>query len=79
MSNQKFMYRCDLCGSEFQMGAHRYDGKRVPRYDIVVCMSCYKANWDGWNPGYEEFLVSHLKEKALPIPVKNAKGLFPRD
>ncbi len=73
------MYRCDLCGSEFQMGAHRYDGKRAPRYDIVVCLPCYEANGDGWNPRYEEFLISHLKEKGLPIPEKNAKGFFPRD
>jgi hypothetical protein len=79
MVSDKFMFRCDLCGNEYQMGPHRYDGKQVPRYDIGVCMSCYESNWDGWNPRYEEFLISHLKEKSLPIPGKNKKGWFPRD
>jgi hypothetical protein len=79
MASDKILLNCDLCKREYQMGPHRYDGKRVPRYDITVCLVCYNSNWDGWNPRYEEFLLSNLTQKGLPIPEKNAKGWFPRD
>lgn len=73
------MRRCDLCNKEFQFGPHMYDGKHIPRYQITVCMSCWNGNWDGWAPDLEARLISHLKNKGLPIPERNAKGWLPRE
>ncbi len=79
MSEEKFMFDCELCGRPYQMGPHRYDGKRIPRYDISVCGSCYKTNWDGWGPKAESPILAHLERKGLPIPPRNEKGWLPRD
>jgi len=79
MAKEKFMSRCFLCGREYQMGPHKYDGKYIPRYEMSVCMSCYEGNWDGWSPGCEEIIIAHLKQKGLPIPERNVKGWLPRD
>jgi hypothetical protein len=75
----KFMFSCDLCGDSYQMGRHLYDGKQIPLYKLGVCMSCYKGNWDGWASHHEEKIKAHLKEKGLPVPERNDKGLLPRD
>lgn len=78
MSGPKFMETCFTCGTKFQMGPHAYDGKYVRTYQISVCRACWKGNWDGWAPHYEERLIAHLKEKGLPIPERNEKGWLPR-
>lgn len=74
----KFMTKCDCCGTEFQYGPHKYDGEYIPRYQITVCMSCYDGNWDGWAP-QDKWLIKHLESKNLPIPKRNRKGCLPRD
>ena len=79
MNNEKFMFNCDLCGSSYQMGRHKYDGKQIPRYKLGVCSTCYEGNWDGWAPHYESKILLHLKEKGLPTPERNNNGLLPRD
>lgn len=81
MSNHKMMYRCPLCGNQFQINAHVDvdDGKYIPRYDITVCRTCWNSNWDGWAPHYEETLIAHLKKKGLPVPERNEKGWLPRE
>jgi hypothetical protein len=50
MSIDKIMCRCDIYSSEYQMGPHVYNGKYIRQYEINTCMSCYRANWDGWAP-----------------------------
>jgi hypothetical protein len=79
MSEFKFMVRCFMCGSEFQMGPHRYDGKHIPRYKIDVCRACYDGNWDGWAPHCEERLIEHLEKEGISIPKRNKRGWIPRD
>jgi len=78
MAEEKIMQRCFMCGSEYQFGPHRYDGKYISRYQISVCRSCYDSNWDGW-AHYEPRLVAHLKANNLPIPARNEKGWLPRE
>lgn len=78
MPKPKFMYKCFMCDTEFQMGPHVYNGRYIKRYNISVCSACYTASWDGWAPHYEERLIAHLKEKGLPIPERNEKGKLPR-
>jgi hypothetical protein len=79
MSKEKFMCQCFICGGDFQFGPHRYEGRKIPRYNINVCNNCYEANWDGWAPHYEKKLVAHLRKEDLPIPERNAEGWLPRD
>jgi hypothetical protein len=70
---------CEVCGSQFQYGAHVYDGKHVRAYGITVCRRCYDANWDGWGPFAEPAVLRKASENGLPLPPRNAKGWLPRD
>jgi hypothetical protein len=79
MAQPRITVRCFMCGSDFQMGPHRYEGQHIPRYNIDVCGICYKTNWDGWGPYCEERLIEHLKQQDIPIPRRNKKGWLPRD
>jgi len=79
LSSEKIIQTCDLCGSPYQHGPHRYEGHKAHLYGIMVCDSCWQDNWDGWNPRFEEKLLSVLKEKGLPIPERNEKDRLPRD
>ncbi|RLB11107.1 MAG: hypothetical protein DRG39_04810 [Deltaproteobacteria bacterium] len=79
MENEKFRRQCFICNGKFQFGPHRYDGKYISKYNIIVCRNCYNANWDGWAPDYEEKLILHLKKEGLPIPERNEKGFLPRE
>jgi len=79
MAEDKFMFPCFMCGGQFQMGPHRYDGTTIPRYQVSLCRTCYNANWDGWGPHWEQRLMAHLKATERPIPERNAKGWLPRD
>ena len=80
MIEDKFMFKCDVCGKEYQHGPHTYEGHRLKLYgDIFCCDTCWEANWDGWSPIYEARLLKHLKQKGLPVPQRNEKGWLPRD
>jgi len=46
MSSDKFMFRCDLCGSEYQMGPHRYNGKQC--LDMILAYACHVMRATGW-------------------------------
>ncbi len=47
MSEDRFMFPCFMCGRQFQMGPHIYNGKFIDLYKISVCKGCYDSNWDG--------------------------------
>ena len=80
MSEQKFMFQCPLCHSDFQHGPHRYEGHVLSQYGrLVVCDSCWMGNHDGWSAGPEAILLQHLKQNSIPIPTRNDKGYLPRD
>ena len=79
MSDEMFMFTCDLCGSKYQMGRHIYNGNHIPLYNLDVCELCYKGNWDGWSQHEEKKILNHLKEKGLPVPERNKIGLLPRN
>ena len=74
-------YKCGICDSHFQLGPHKYPGRLLNKNtygDVVVCMICYRANHDGFNPGAEKMLLDHIKRQGLPIPERNKNGLLPR-
>jgi hypothetical protein len=72
------MAKCEMCGSEFRYGPRRYEGKFIPRNQLMVCRTCWDGNWGGWNPRFEAKLIAHLQAKGLPVPERNDKGWFPR-
>lgn len=73
------MIRCFMCGQEFQFGPHAYKGKHIARYNISVCEPCYDSNWDGWAPHYESRLIKYIESQGIPVPMRNEKGLIPRE
>ncbi len=80
MTKEKFMFKCDVCGQQYQNGSHRYEGHRLKLYgDICCCDSCWNNNWDGWAPHYEPILLEHLKQNGLLVPERNAKERLPRN
>ena len=79
MVDPKVIYRCEVCGQQFQYGPHVYNGKFIATYQIMVCSGCYTGNWDGWAPQFEAAVTRKLTEQGLPIPARNPKGWLPRD
>ena len=76
---EKIMKPCDLCDHSFQFGPQRYEGQYLNHYEMLLCEGCYKGNWDGFAPHYEEKIKAHLNSKGIPLPERNEKGWFPRD
>jgi hypothetical protein len=80
MSEEKFVFRCDICGDTYEHGPHRYEGHKLILYgDIFACDPCWKKNREGWTPHYEKIILAHLERSGLSTPKRNAKGLLPRD
>lgn len=79
MEDNIFTQDCFTCGKQYQMSAGRYDGENIKRFQFGVCNTCYEANWDGWNPRFEQKILKHLEEHNITPPERNDKGLFPRD
>jgi len=75
----KYTLECEVCGSNFQYGAHRYEGRHLARYDITVCSRCYDGNRDGWAPRYEERLLKSLRRSGKTPPPRLPNGLLPRE
>jgi hypothetical protein len=73
----RFMTPCGLCGRDFQMGPHIYDGRWLGRYQMSICKICDAANWDGIGPVYEKKFELHLVERGLRVPARNGKGWYP--
>jgi hypothetical protein len=46
-AEKPYFETCFLCRFPFQFGRHAYDGRRIPQWDIMVCMPCFQGNWDG--------------------------------
>lgn len=79
MSGNELKTTCDLCGSQFHYGNHRYDGRYNPTYEIMTCHACHDANWDGWARHMENRVTARLKAQGKPLPARNEKGWLPRD
>jgi hypothetical protein len=76
MPEFKHMCACFLCKREFQFGPHRYDGRRIPTWDIMVCDTCYQGNHDGIVPNTYPHLPEYLRSLAITIQT-NDKGWIP--
>jgi len=79
MSKPVVYFDCDVCGSQYQMSAGKYEGHKCSGYDIFVCHPCYSMNWDGWGPMIEPRILGILATKSIPEPPRNSKGWLPRE
>lgn len=79
MEDIRVMQKCGLCAKSYQMGANRYDGQYIAKYELNVCDNCYSSNRDGWGPRAEKIILSHLEQKGIPVPERNQKDWLPRD
>lgn len=69
----KILYDCFLCRRPFQFGPHVYKGKPIPEWEIEICDTCLRSNWDGLVPGAHPRLIEHFKAKGI-TPKLNASG-----
>lgn len=76
----KHLLECFLCRREFQFGPHRYAGRPVKAWDILICEQCEAANWDGLVPQCHPRLTEHLAQKSVPYELNERGWLsIPRD
>jgi len=67
MIGEPLRQTCFICGRRFQFSQHTYDGRRISRWDIMICRQCDNGNQDGLNPQGNEKLLEHLKERKTEI------------
>ena len=72
----KFMEDCFLCGQPFQYGPHRYAGRPIGLWQILICEGCDKMNWNGLVTERHPKLMQRLAELGVPVEL-NAKGWLP--
>jgi hypothetical protein len=77
MTDNDHYEKCFFCNLSFKFGNHKYYGEYLPNYQLYICGSCLRGNWDGLNPRLEDKFEEHLKAKNLPIPERNDKGWYP--
>jgi hypothetical protein len=75
-TDPKFFEQCFLCKQPFQFGPHRYDGRYIASWGIMVCRSCEGGNWDGIVLHTHPDLVEHLKRRGVSVQL-NKKGWLP--
>lgn len=78
MQDISFQQQCQICGASFRFGPHLFHGKRIGKYRLMVCRSCWIANWDGWKTEAESKFEAHLAAHGIPLPERNRKGQYPR-
>ena len=61
----KMMISCDLCRGGFQFGPHRYAGRKVVAWDVLICDTCHSMNWDGLDPHRHPELMRRLREQGV--------------
>ncbi|MCH7501095.1 MAG: hypothetical protein IH886_14010 [Nitrospinae bacterium] len=49
-------------------------GKYIQHYEMTLCNSCFKRNWDGFTPGLEAQFIAHMKSKGIALPERNDEG-----
>jgi hypothetical protein len=67
VDGDKIFYDCFLCQRPFQFGPHVYNGRHIAAWDVQICESCLRGNWDGIVPAQHPRLIQHLKDKGIPI------------
>ncbi len=63
----KVMIPCELCGREFQFGPHRYAGRKVVSWNIMICETCDQMNHDGLDPHRHPELMRRLQAERVAL------------
>lgn len=79
MSSEHYKKKCQVCSREFDYGPHVYQGRYLPRYQMVACNSCLRAHHDGWGLEAEKCILQHLNQSGIDVPERNAVGLLPTE
>ena len=77
MTDAGVSHICFTCETGFVYDPDKVN-THIPRYEITVCQSCWRSNWDGWRPDYSDKIETHMKAKGLDPVTRNAKDLLPR-
>lgn len=75
---EPMMLKCQLCDHSHQAGPHRWDGRKIPAYNLWVCNGCFNSNHDGWGPALEPAFVAHMVRVDIALPARNDDGWYPR-
>jgi hypothetical protein len=78
MMQSPVILACDVCDRKIEHGPHKYEGRSILSYDMLVCEPCWQDNWDGWAPARQFRVLEHLANKGIAVPPRNAKGWIPR-
>lgn len=65
--------RCFLCQQKIKLGPHRYEGRNIPAWGILICNNCRRANHDGIVPSTYPHLIKHLDDQNIDYQL-NAEG-----
>jgi hypothetical protein len=50
-----------------------YNGRRITKWDTMVCSRCPERNWDGIVPEKHPDLIPHLRSRGIEVKL-NARG-----
>ena len=64
---------CILCGGLIADKPHEHHWKHIPQWNVTICETCKKGNWDGIVLEQHPRLIAHLKSIGIEIKY-NAKG-----
>lgn len=63
----KNLIGCNLCSGEFQFGPHRYAGRRVVSWGVMICETCDSMNHDGLVPERHSALLARLRSEGVAL------------
>ena len=58
---------CDLCHEEFRFGQHRYAGRKIVEWGLVICEMCESMNHDGLVPQMHPELMERLAKEGVKL------------
>jgi hypothetical protein len=69
MTIKEFTATCFLCQQDKRAGPGHFEGRAVPAWDVWICDFCRNGNYNGVVPELApgKRLISHLKERGLPV------------
>lgn len=63
----RVMIPCGFCHKEFQYGPHRYAGRKIVAWNVLICETCDDMNHDGLDPHRHMKLVQRLKGEGVHL------------
>jgi hypothetical protein len=73
MADTPIMSQCFICKRPFKYGPHIYNGRRITKWDMMICSRCPERNWEGIVPEKHPDLIPYLKSRGIQMKL-NARG-----